>query len=232
MAGKKADLWVLPELATSGYVFRSKKEVAAAAETFPEGPTFKRLAEFARANDTAVVIGFPERAGNKFFNSAALITARKESLYRKVHLFDAEKKFFSPGNLGFPLATVKGVKVGMMVCFDWFFPESCRSLALKGAQVIAHPANLVLPWGPEAMRTRCLENRVFAVTANRVGTERGLRFIGHSQVVGVRGDVLVRASTSGTAARVVAIDPARARDKRLAGANDLFADRRPASYAL
>lgn len=229
MEGKRADLWVLPELATSGYVFKSRREVAAVAEEIPAGPTCSALREFARARRCAVVCGLPERSGRRYFNSAVLATPDKIVVYRKVHLFADEKKWFSPGS-EFPVAEVFGVKVGLMVCFDWFFPESCRTLALKGAQVIAHPANLVLPWAPEAMKTRCLENRVFAVTANRVGSERGLRFIGRSEIVSPRGEVLVRASRSKPEACVVPIDPRLALDKKVTPANDLFKDRRPQAY--
>lgn len=229
MRGRRADLWVLPELVTSGYKFRNRKEVSRVAETL-SGPLCSALREFAAERDCAVVAGFPERSGRRLYNSAVLALPRRVSLYRKVHLFGDEKRWFSPGDKGFGVEDVGGVKVGMMICFDWFFPESCRTLALKGAEVIAHPANLVLPWAPEAMRTRCLENRVFAVTANRIGSERGLRFIGQSQVAGPDGRVLVRASSSRAEVRVAAIQPARARDKKIAPANDLFKDRRPATY--
>jgi predicted amidohydrolase len=118
-----------------------------------------------------------------------------------------------------------------MVCFDWFFPEAARTLALKGADLIAHPANLVLPYCPEAMRTRCLENRVFAVTCNRVGRERGLRYIGQSQIVDPWGKILSRASGTLEASAAVSVDLRLARSKRLNAANDLFSDRRPAVYA-
>ncbi len=110
-----------------------------------------------------------------------------------------------------------------------------RALALKGADLIAHPANLVLPYCPDAMVTRCLENRVWAVTANRIGTEaRGgktpLRFIGQSEVVSPRGEILYRASFDQEELRVVEIDPSAARDKCLNPYNDLFAQRRPELY--
>jgi predicted amidohydrolase len=116
-----------------------------------------------------------------------------------------------------------------MICFDWFFPESARTLALKGAQVIAHSANLVLPWGPEGMKIRSLENRVFTATSNRVGAERGLRYIGQSQVVAPNGALLARMGED-ERAFVVEVDPWTAKDKKVHPANDLFADRRPSFY--
>ena len=118
-----------------------------------------------------------------------------------------------------------------MVCFDWFFPESARTLALKGAQVIAHPSNLVLPWAPEGMKIRSLENRVFSATADRVGAERGLRFIGQSQVVAPNGELYFRLSREQEQAAVASIDAWTAKDKRVHPDCDLFADRRPRLYA-
>lgn len=226
----RADLVVLPELFNSGYNFRSRAEVRRVAEPVP-GPTTEALRRVARRNGCAIVAGLAERDGTRLYNSAVLVTAGGTRLYRKVHLFHNEKRWFSPGNLGFRVWEVRGVRIGVMVCFDWFFPESMRTLALRGAEVVAHPANLVLPYCPEAMKTRCLENRVFAVTADRVGKERGLRYIGRSQVVDTKGRVLSRAGASGEAAAVVSIRPAEARVKQLNPFNDLFRDRRPSLYA-
>jgi len=86
-------------------------------------------------------------------------------IYRKTHLFSEEKLYFTPGNTGFRVWETGICRIGIMICFDWFFPESMRSLTLQGAEVIAHPANLVLPHCPGAMPVRCLENGVYAVTA-------------------------------------------------------------------
>ena len=120
-----------------------------------------------------------------------------------------------------------------MICFDWIYPESARSLALRGAQIIAHPSNLVLPHCPDAMITRCLENKVFAATADRVGTEdRGgnpLTFIGKSQVVSPAGSVLVRLGDEEGVA-VVEVDPHEADAKSINEHNDLLRQRRPDQY--
>jgi predicted amidohydrolase len=129
---------------------------------------------------------------------------------------------------------VDGGKVGMMICFDWFFPEVARVLALEGAQVICHPANLVLPWCQDAMRTRSIENRVFSVTANRIGAEKrgniALTFTGKSQIVTPKGDVLAQASERSESLKVVDVDPAEALDKHVTPNNDLFKDRKVALY--
>jgi len=225
-----ADLVVLPEFFSTGYNFRSRKDVARVAEPVT-GPTVRALEEAARRQKRAIAAGFAEREGSRFYNSAVLVTPRKTFLYRKIHLFGREKLFFTPGNLGFRVFDIGAARVGLMICFDWFFPEACRALAVKGAQVIAHPANLVLPWCPEAMKTRCLENRVFAVTANRVGGERGLRFIGQSQIVSPGGQVLSRAPGRASASGVARVDPRHAVRKSLNRFNDLLSDRRPRFYA-
>ena len=151
--------------------------------------------------------------------------------YRKSHLFWYEKRFFSPGNTGFRVHDIGIARIGMMICFDWVFPEVCRVLALNGADIICHPSNLVLPHCPQAMITRCLENRVFAVTANRVGSESRtagspLKFIGKSQIVDPDGRVLCRASDNKVETMVIDINPKLARDKRITPKNDLFVDRR------
>ena len=228
-AGRGAELWVLPELFASGYNFKSRRDADLASETVP-GPSSLALRDFCRMRGCAVVAGLAERSGGGLYNSAVFVTPGGIELYRKLHLFGREKLFFKPGDLGLKVFAWKGAKIGVMVCFDWLFPEAMRTLALKGAQVVAHPANLVLPWCPEAMKVRCLENRVFAVTADRVGAERGLRFIGRSQIAGPDGRVLVRAGTR-PAAAVRDVDLRLALDKRVTPANDLFKDRRGAFYA-
>lgn len=225
-----ADLWVLPELFASGYNFRTKREAARCAERAPDGPLCGVLKAYSASRGCAVVAGLPEKAGSRLYNSAVLVDGAKARVYRKTHLFGSEKKFFSPGNTGFWVQPVKGVKVGLMICFDWFFPEACRTLALRGAHVVAHSANLVLPWGPEGMKIRSLENRVFSATANRVGRERNLRYIGQSQVVAPNGALLARLGQDEVRAVVVDIDPWTAKDKKVHPANDLFKDRRPRCY--
>jgi predicted amidohydrolase len=168
--------------------------------------------------------------------------------YRKTHLFGGEQDLFLPGDSGFrvfdytPRSGARA-RIGLMVCFDWYFPESARTLALRGVQVIAHPSNLVLPHCQTAMVTRCLENRVFAITTNRWGTEdlpdtgsgaRSLTFTGASQVVTPNGERVAQAPLEGDCVRVVEIDPAQADDKHpTAGSqlrNDLLKDRRPEMY--
>jgi len=226
----QADLWVLPEFFAAGYNFKTKKEAAKCAER-ADGPLSKLLQAYAARNNTAIVAGFPEKAGAKLYNSAFLVKHDKVRVYRKTHLFGGEKRFFTAGDTGFFVEDVAGAKVGVMICFDWLFPESARTLALKGAEVVAHPSNLVLPWGPEGMKIRSLENRVFSATANRIGVERGLRYIGQSQIVSPNGSLLTRLGTDEVRAAVVAVDAWTAKDKKVHPACDLLKDRRPRFYA-
>jgi predicted amidohydrolase len=129
---------------------------------------------------------------------------------------------------------VDGTKIGMMVCFDWFFPEVTRVLALKGAQLICHPSSLVMPFCQDAMRTRSLENKVFTVTANRIGTEKrgsfALTFTGKSQVVDPSGDVLASAGERSESLKVVDIDIEIAKNKLVNPNNDVFKDRKISLY--
>ena len=231
-----ADLLVLPELATTGYTFMSKEELAAIAEPFDGSPSLETLHDLARKRSCGLVVGFADYSYDGLYNSAAFLFPDGASkLYRKVHLFGAEYRFFLPGNIPFEVYEFNGIKIGMMICFDWFFPESARVLALKGAQIICHPANLVLPWGQQGMMIRSLENHVFIVTANRYGTEtRGdysFTFTGESQITSPRGEVLASAPKSENFTVVIEIDPSEASDKRINKYNDLFECRHPNFYS-
>ncbi len=237
VAGSQADLIVAPELALSGYLFTSREEVEQMAEEIP-GPATERLTDAAARANCHLVVGMAERSAERLFNSAALIgPLGVVGVYRKVHLFDEEKLYFAPGDRGFPLFDIQGVKVGLLVCFDHFFPEAARTLALQGAQIICHPSNLVLPeYGQLTTRVRSIENRVFWILANRYGTEqregKALTYSGCSQVTAENGEILARAQAEGDSLTVVEVDPQRAENKRVTDRNDLFADRRTELYRL
>lgn len=235
-----AHLVVLPELFNSGYLFESRDELASLAEPVPQGPTVNFLLELARAKGCYLTAGLAERAPDpegrtRYYNSAVLVGPQGlVGHYRKLHLFDREKLFFSPGDLPLRVHDLGGLRVGVLICFDWIFPEAARCLALQGADLLAHPSNLVLPHCPQAMITRALENRVFAATANRVGTEAraglSLTYIGQSQLVSPTGEILSRAGKEGEVVLSARIRPAQARNKTLGTLNDLLGDRRPEFY--
>ncbi len=236
LSSVRCDLMVLPELFASGYQFVSKEEVGALAESVPDGATTRRLCEVARERSMHIVAGLPERDGSRYYNSAVVVGPKGlVGCYRKAHLFFEETQFFTPGDSGFQVWDIGQATIGIMVCFDWFYPEAARTLALKGADIICHPSNLVLPHCPAAMVTRCLENHVFSITANRIGSEkRGgkkqLTFIGSSEIVTPRGKILHRAPESREKLAIVEINPREARDKSLNPYNDLLRDRRTVLY--
>jgi 5-aminopentanamidase len=230
-----ADVIVLPEFFNTGYLFTSKREAEDLAETIPRGKTTEALCGIARRKNMHLVGGMIEKEGDRLYNAAILVSPGGHlATYRKVHLFNEENLWFTPGDKEFEVYDIGLCKLGIMICFDWIFPESMRVLALKGAEVVCHPANLVLPFCQDAMITRCLENRIFAVTANRTGTEqRGgkhFRYTGRSQITGPAANILYRAGADTEEAGVVNIDVSKTRNKRLNQFNDLIGDRRVAFY--
>jgi len=232
------DLWILPELCTTGYLFNSKVEIGSVSEPFPGGQTSSWLKSITKRLNASVIMGVAEKCKEKLYNSAIVFdNGAHVGTYRKIHLFDNEKNLFDPGNEAPEVFTVRGVRIGVMICFDWIFPEAARTLALNGAQIIAHPANLVLPYCPDAMVTRSIENRVFTATANRIGIERlsdgqQLTFIGNSQATNIFGKRLGQLSKDREGVLIFDIDPAESNNKSITQNNDLFMDRKPELYRL
>jgi predicted amidohydrolase len=236
MESVRAELFVLPELFNTGYQFSSHMELEELAEDIPSGITCQLLLRLARRRCCYIVAGIAEKNGKKLYNSSALFGPNGHLFtYRKIHLFDEEKLLFDPGDHPFQAVTVNDIRIGLMICFDWIFPEAMRSLALNGAHIICHSANLVLPFCQNAMVTRCIENHVYAITANRIGNEkrrdRSLVFTGKSQIVSPQGEVLVQSGATVEEAKVIDINPLIAWDKHITGRNHLFNDRRPEMYS-
>jgi len=231
----ETDLLVLPELAVSGYDFPDAATAARLAEPFEDGPT-RRLAEtLAAERNTTLVVGYAEKAAEGLYNSCMLVMPDGRAVnYRKIHLFNREQRWFLPGDAPAPVVETPAGRIGLLICFDWFFPEAARSLALRGAQILAQPANLVLPWCQRAMFARSVENRVFTLTANRIGTDtaagREMTFTGQSQILSPLGECLASAPADAPACLTATIDPRQADNKTVAGENDLFGDRRPHLY--
>jgi len=224
------DVLVLPELANSGYNFENQEQADSAAEVVDKGPFCRLLRDWSAGGKLAVG-GFCERGSEGLYNSAAVYgDGQLVSVYRKAHLFANEITFFQPGNVKPPVFEFNEQKFGVMICFDWFFPEMARSLALRGAQVILHPSNLVLPWCQKAMLTRSLENRVFTATANRTGVDRDLSFSGLSQVTSPKGEVLAQADGRSTCVVWADVNLNDADNKMVTKQNDLFICRRPELY--
>jgi len=226
----KVDVLVLPELCNSGYVFESLEEAKSAAEEIPTGRFSKEFLSWSKS-DRLVIAGICEQTSQGLYNSAAVFANGAHiTTYRKIHLFLNEKDWFLPGNEEPPVIEFKNAKFGVMICFDWAFPETARVLTLKGAQVILHPSNLVLPYCQNAMVTRSIENSVFTATANRIGTERSVTFSGNSQVTNTTGMRLTKLPGEKVGIAFTEIDPQEADDKLITKRNHALTDRRPELY--
>ncbi|MBN2126155.1 MAG: carbon-nitrogen hydrolase [Deltaproteobacteria bacterium] len=232
--GQAADLLVLPELCNSGYNFHSPQQAWETSEETEHSEFIRYLQSRCREFDLHVVSGFNERGTDGLYNSAVLVGP--EGLlarYRKIHLFMNEKDIFKPGNLGLPVIDLGPVRIGMLVCFDWVFPEVWRILALQGADIVCHPSNLVLPgFAQRVVPAHALLNALFVVTSNRVGSEGDLTFTGLSTIADPKGNVIVQASRTQEELRVIEVDISMARDKMITPRNDLLRDRRPREYSL
>lgn len=234
----QSELIVLPELCTTGYQFTSQKEVAALCEPIPEGDSVAAFIRICREKLIYLVAGIGEKLGQRMYNSAVFVGPKGYmGTYRKIHLFSEEKRWFVPGDTGFTVWDIGKVKIGIMICFDWIFPESARSLAMMGADIICQPANLVLPYCQNAMITRSIENRVFSITANRIGSEeRGGRekmtFTGSSQTISPNGEIVFRLNEVEEKFKETEIDPSLAKNKWITPQNHLWHDRRPEKYNL
>ncbi|MCX7702683.1 MAG: acyltransferase [Planctomycetota bacterium] len=233
------DVLVLPELFATGYQFKNRKELASLAESSNDGTTIRELIRIAKRKDALLVAGFAEKTRDGgLFNSAAVVAPDGVlGVYRKIHLFDREKELFDSGNESPKVFEFRGVKIGAMICFDWMFPETARTLALLGVQMLAHCANLVLPYCQRAMFARAVENRVFTVTANRTGTEsrikgEKLRFTGGSIIYSPKGEILLQLGEEEEKAAVVELQPKDALDKQITKRNHIFNDRRPSFYMM
>lgn len=235
------DLVVIPELANSGYYFCSDDDIKNSSEEIYDGMFVNSLKEISKRKNSFIVSGVCEKSDGKYYNTSVLVSPSGDvHAYRKIHLFDTEKNWFTPGNKSPDVFEIEGsfgkIKIGMMICFDWFFPETARTLALKGAEIICHPSNLVLTYCQRAMFTRAVENRVFTITANRTGTETcnesNLTFTGQSVMVSPRGEYLIDLNNDEEKFALVEIDPTLAQNKKVTESNNLFEDRRKELYKL
>lgn len=225
-------LVVLPELATSGYVFADRRE-AWSLSLRADDPRLTSLATGLPV-DTVAVIGFCERDGEQLFNSALVITAEGVlGRYRKSHLWDAEHTIFSAGPEAGTVIDTRICRLGVAICYDSEFPEVPRRLALAGADVLALPVNWPLvdrpaaEHAPEIVQAMAAarSSRLPMVIADRHGSERGVRWTGGTSVISSGGWVC--ATSDGAAANAVLN---LSSDKSLGEFNDLFADRRPDLY--
>jgi predicted amidohydrolase len=196
---KEVDIVCFPELVTTGYTLHEKW--VDLAEPAP-GPSTETLGRIAREFGFYLITGMPERdtQSNRIFNSAVLMTPQGDlaGVYRKVHLWNEERKYFTPGDR-FPVFETKIGRIGVGICYDLEFPESTRIMALNGAQIVFFPAADMRPFERHIdvyVRSRAAENGVFVAFSNRIGREEGSVFFGRSQVVSPACHVLARANQS------------------------------------
>jgi predicted amidohydrolase len=233
----RADIILLPELMTSGYVFQSAQEAASIAIPATD-PLLREWGAAASPGDAVVIGGFCERGDDgKIYNSAAVIDgAGVLGVYRKVHLWDREKLWFTPGDTPPRVFDTPHGRIGVLVCYDLEFPEMTRTLALAGAELIAVPTNWPLVERPADERPpevtiamgAARVNRVSIACCDRVGVERGEQWTGGTSIVDENGWVLASQTARGPATAL--IDLTRSHDKRLTRLADVFGDRRPELY--
>jgi predicted amidohydrolase len=236
-AAAGAELLVLPECAIPGYMFESLEEGLSYAEEVP-GPSTEALERACERLDVYAVCGLLQRDGDLLRNAAVLVGPQGLiGTYWKTHLpFLGVDRFVTPGDELTVYDTPLG-RIGVEICYDLRFPEVTRTLALKGADIIAHPTNF-----PVAARVqtelitvaRAAENRIYLLTANRVGKERGGEFCGWSQIVDPFGTRLAEAGETEEALLVAEVDVEKARDKDYVIPGEyelyLFGHRRPELY--
>lgn len=219
-----ADLVVLPELFTTGYLFSDKNDLRKYSEEIPNGKSVKLLERIAKKNELYIVGGLSEKDEDKIYNTAVLVGPEGYiGKYRKIHLTDFEKNIFDEGK-EIRVFDVKGVKIGIAICFDTWFPELVRIMIKKGAQIICHPANFGGPYSLNVIKTRALENMVYTVTSNRIGNEKGdefdATFLGNSLLLDTMGEELI-AMEDKEQIKVVDIDPDKAKMRKNIICNDL-----------
>lgn len=237
-AAEGADLVILPELANSGCDLGSPERALDLAEEIPGGRTVRAWKKEAEGSGIYVVGGLLERDGDTLHNSAVLVGPEAFGRYRKTHLWDREKLLYEPGREVPVLDTPLG-RIGLLVCYDAWFPEAARTLALRGADLLCVPANAPDDWVPEGQRRGDLTmlnvhaishanaNRLFVACANRVGDG----YLGRSSIVDTTGGVLAFGSAIEEELISAEIDVERARrEKQLTKRSHTFGDRNPDVY--
>ncbi len=231
LKSEQADFVILPELANSGYNFTDRKHAMALASTIEKSDFVEMLVENSREQNQYIVSGFHEKDGNELFNTSLFISPSGEiGKYRKIHLFMNEKQIFSKGNLGLPVFQTDDFTMGMLICFDYLFPEVWRIMAIKGAEFIAHPSNLVTYKAFKVVPAQAVINRFFIFTSNRIGTVRDISFSGKTFAVDPEGDVIAEASADKEEILFTEFDPKLSHNKMITKKNHVLNDRFPGEY--
>ena len=237
-----ANLIVFPECSLTGYIFNSREEALPYAETIP-GQSTKKITALCKELNVCVVFGLLEKEKNSLYNAAALISP--EGLigsYRKNHLpYLGIDRFVDRGNRPFEVYRTPVGNIGIEICYDIIFPENSRVMALQGADILVLPTNFPKGRGEKitehVVTTRAIENRVYVVTANRIGSERGHGFSGLSKIVSATWETMALASPDKEEIIYAEIDLDVARKKRDTiqpgqHVTDFIKDRRPELYGI
>jgi len=224
-------LIILPELSDTGYNFPNRKYAFDLAYDIEENPFVKMLLRKSREMNTSIVSGICEKVDDKLYNSSILVSKGNIlGTYRKIHLFMNEKDIFEPGVGGLEVYEIEGVNIGILICFDYLFPEIWRILAQKNADIIAHPSNLVTYNAFKVVPAQAIINKVFIATTNRIGTERDLTFAGRSFMCKPDGNIIKEAAKESEEIIKSNVDVKLARDKMITSRNHVFNDLKPESY--
>ncbi|HEY5820621.1 MAG TPA: nitrilase-related carbon-nitrogen hydrolase [Propionibacteriaceae bacterium] len=238
-AARGAHLVVLPELTLCGSMFVDAAEATSRAEP-AYGPSVQFFTELAREHGLVLVAGFCETSGLALpYNSAVVIDAGEvRAVYRKTHLWNVEKELFTPGDALPPVVSTRVGAVAPLICYDLAFPEVLHSVAVRGAQIVASPANWPDGEGPATTRppevskamAAAAINRMVVVVADRVGAERGVGWVGGSVICDVDGFRAAGPEFSCATVLIADLDPDAALDKQLSPRNHTFHDRRTDLY--
>ncbi len=218
LAGLRVELAIFPECSLTGYCVDSPEECTAIClNDSDRAAVFAELQSTVDTANIAGIIGYANLENGKRYNAATIFApGDSPKTYRKTHLPYLGFDRFATAGDQLEIFEFRGVRIGVMICFDMRPPECARTLALRGADLLAIPTNW--PEGAEnsaehGVFVRAAENKVFVASANRVGTENGVRFIGLSKIVGPSGQLLCAAED--TAVTLIHdIDPEIARQKR------------------
>lgn len=239
-AANGADLVVFPECALTGYVFASREEAIPFMETIP-GPSTEKLVTCCQELDVHVVVGLLEIDSDKCYNTAVLIGPQGlVGKYRKNHLpFLGVDRFLDVGNEPFQVYNTPIGNIGLHICYDTNFPECARIMTLLGADILVLPTNWPDGRGKIAkfvVNTRAFENKVHFVAVDRVGVERGAKFLGNSKIVDAWGDTLAEAGKEDEEVLYAEVSLAEARQKHMVFKPgefemDFIRDRHPELYS-
>lgn len=243
-AAQGARLMVLPELCSTGYIFETREEAFRLAEEIPTGPASRAWIDAASRHRCWIVAGISEKVGHRLYNSAVLIGPEGYiGTFRKMHLWEADSLFFEPGDLGYPVFATPIGRIGVLICYDGWFPETWRLCALQGADIVCVPTNWVPVPGQASdqfamanilVMAAAHSNSMFIAAADRVGIERGQPFLGRSLIVSHTGvPVAGPASETKTETLLADLNLSEARRKRnWNDFNQILRDRRTDTYDM